>query len=215
MILDARELCVLSMWEQIRNIIMSRHYEKWREAEDKWRGTICPKIRQKLRKNEDWAANCTATPAPVLGMGVFQVVSNQKNYIVELEMKSCTCKRWQLTGIPCCHVIACLRHERVRPDLMVETCYELKTYIEAYNCSIYPIADRSEWTKTNGPDILPPYYEKKCGRPKRSRRKNPEELADGTKLSKHGVKMHCGYCRDPNHTRRNCTMWKADVAREE
>ena len=57
---------------------MNRHYEKWREAEDKWRGTICPKIRQKFRKNEDWAATCTTTPAPVEGMRVFQVVSNQK-----------------------------------------------------------------------------------------------------------------------------------------
>ena len=98
---------------------------------------------------------------------------------------------------------------------MVESCYDVQTYIQAYNGNIYPVADRTEWRKTNGPDILPPYYEKKCGRPKRSRRKNPEELEDGTKLSKHGVKMHCGYCRDPNHTRRNCSKWKADVAREE
>ena len=26
--------------------------------------------------------------------------------------------------------------------------------------------------------------------------------------------MHCGYCRDPTHTRRNCAKFKADVATE-
>ena len=97
---------------------------------------------------------------------------------------------------------------------MVASCYKLTTFVQAYNCDIYPVGDRSEWTKTHGPDILPPYYEKKCGRPKKSRRKTPEELADGTKLSKHGVKMHCGYCRNPSHTKRNCIKYKEDIAAE-
>ncbi|KAK1666164.1 hypothetical protein QYE76_054323 [Lolium multiflorum] len=123
----------------------------------------------------------------------------------------CVLSMWEQIS----HVISCLRHERMRPDLMVASCYQLETYVQAYSYNIYPISDKSEWTKTNGPDILPPYYDKKVGRSKWSRRKNPEELADGTKLSKHGVKMHCGYCRDPNHTKRNCGKYKADVAREQ
>ena len=215
MILDARELCVLSMWEQIRCTIMNRVYEKLREANDKWAGTLCPKIRQKLRKNQDFAASCFATPAPVQGMGVFEVVSNQNTYVVELSKRECTCRRWQLTGIPCSHVLSCLKHERIKPDLMVASCYKVHIYVEAYMCNIYPVRDKTKWIRTNGPDILPPYYDKKIGRPKKSRRKNPKELADGTKLSKHGVKIHCGYCRDPNHTRRNCAKFKADVLSEQ
>ena len=115
---------------------MGRHYEKLKEANTKWVGTLCPKIRQKLRKNIDWAATCTTTPAPVEGMGVFQVMSNQKQYIVELQMKSCTCRRWQLTGIPCSHVISSFRHERVKPEVMVDRCYDVTTYVEAYNSNI-------------------------------------------------------------------------------
>jgi hypothetical protein len=138
---------------------MNKFYEKLREATEKWVGTLCPKIRQKVRKNTYYVANCTTIPAPVQGMGVFEVTSNQRTYIVELNMRSCTCRRWKLTGLPC--------------------------------------------------------REPKVGRPKRSRKKNPEELADGTKLSKHGVKMHCGYCRDRNHKKRNCGKYKANVAREQ
>ena len=41
---------------------MNRFYEKLKEVEEKWVGTICPKIRQKVRKNTNFAANCTKTP---------------------------------------------------------------------------------------------------------------------------------------------------------
>ncbi|KAL2512462.1 SWIM-type domain-containing protein [Abeliophyllum distichum] len=38
----------------------------------------------------------------------FQVRHNAGNALlaVDLRVKTCTCRSWQLTGIPCCHVIA-------------------------------------------------------------------------------------------------------------
>jgi hypothetical protein len=84
-------------------------------------------------------------------------------------------------------------------------------YFLAYEKSVTPCRDRSEWTRTNGPDVLPTYYEKEVGRPKRCRRKMPEENERGTKISKHGVKMHCSYCKSPNHTKRNCAEYKSDL----
>ena len=46
-ILEARELPILSMLERIKNQIMTRHYNKQKEAEN-FVGTVCPKIRKKL-----------------------------------------------------------------------------------------------------------------------------------------------------------------------
>jgi hypothetical protein len=51
LILDARELPVLSIFEKIRSQIQHRHYTKRKEANEKMEGTITPKIRDKLRKN--------------------------------------------------------------------------------------------------------------------------------------------------------------------
>ncbi|KAM0824084.1 hypothetical protein ACQ4PT_070442 [Festuca glaucescens] len=67
-----------------------------------------------------------------------------------------------------------------------------------------PLRDQSEWAKTNGPDVQPPLYEKKVGRPKKNRRKNLEEIEGGTRLSRAGVTVHCGYCKDPGHNRTDC-----------
>jgi hypothetical protein len=71
-----------------------------------------------------------------------------------------------------------------------------------------------EWTKVDGPEIKPPFYEKVVGRPRKSRRKAPEEKNGGTKLSKHGVQIHCGYCKGPGHNRAGCDVLKADMLAE-
>jgi len=39
-----------------------------------------------------------------------------------------------------------------------------------------PCSDNTNWMKMNGPNIQPPIYEKKIGRPPKSRRKQPHEI---------------------------------------
>lgn len=198
------------MLERVVSQIMTRYYENEKHARENWVGQICPKIKKKLDKNAEYATDIVPKPA---GMGVFKVGSlNSENiYIVELNLRACSCRRWQLTGIPCSHVIACLRHENINPERMVSTCYSIQTYMQAYVTCIRPVRDMREWTKVNGPEIKPPFYEKVVGRPKKSRRKAPEEKKEGTKLSKHGVQIHCGYCRAPGHNRAGCSILKAEL----
>lgn len=205
MILEARELPIMSMLENIYEQMMTRNYNKSKEALQDWSGQICPKIKDKLNKNVEWSADFFASP---FKQGVFKVTRQEAVYIVELNLRSCSCRRWQLTGIPCTHACACFRNDRLKPEQFVSHCYSIHTYMQAYGSMIRPVRDKLEWTKTNGPAVQPPYYEKVVGRPKKSRRKSPEEKADGTKLSKHGVIIHCGYCRDPGHNKSGCPRLK-------
>ena len=140
-ILEAKELPVMSMFERIKSQIMHRHMTKKKEALQKWSGNITPKIIDKLRKNVELSAHCHPEES---GMGVFGVFSNEKTYIVELNMHTCTCKRWQLTGIPCSHACACCRHERIRIESMVSSCYSVQTYLCAYGVQVYPTRDKDE-----------------------------------------------------------------------
>jgi len=45
-ILEAREMPILSMLEQIKGQLMSRFYKKQREVGEEWQGPICPKIKE-------------------------------------------------------------------------------------------------------------------------------------------------------------------------
>ncbi|EEC80685.1 hypothetical protein OsI_23109 [Oryza sativa Indica Group] len=67
--------------------------------------------------------------------------------------------------------------------------------------------------KVNGPEVKPPIYEKKVGRPPKSRRKAPHEVQgkNGSKMSKHGVEMHCSYCKEPGHNKKGCPLRKAGL----
>ena len=201
----------MSMFQKIHSQLMHRYYTKRKEAIEKWSGHLTPKIRDKLRKNTEFANNCEVAAS---SFGMFAVQSFEKDYVVELNLRACTCRRWQLTGIPCSHTIACLRSERIKPESMVSSCYTLKTYMEAYGEQIFPLRDKEAWEPVDACPILPPLYEKCVGGRKKNRRKQPEESEDGTRLSKHGAIMHCGYYRQTGHKRGNCQKQMEALARE-
>lgn len=151
------------MLERIKQQVMTRYYNKQKELEEQMQGQICPKIRKKVLKNAEASNYCYALPA---GQGVFQVQSREMQYIVDLTAKQCECRRWQLTGIPCNHAISCLRHERVPPESVLPDCYTTSAFKKAYGFNVWPCTDKSSWEKVNGPEIKPPIYEKKVGKPK-------------------------------------------------
>ena len=206
-ILEAREMPILSMLEQIKGQLMTRHYTKQKEVGEEWLGHTCPKIRKKLNNNIEWASTCYVMPS---GEGIFQVQDRDYQFIVDIKEKKCECRRWDLTGIPCAHAISCLRHERIAPKSMLPECYSTTSYLLAYGQHIRPCRDKSTWDKVAATEILPPIYEKKVGRPPKSRKKQPHEFQgpQGPRLSKHGVTMHCRYCGDAGHNKKGCTLRK-------
>jgi len=195
-ILEAREMPILSMPQRVKQQLMTRYFSKQKEYEG-FVGTICPKIRKKVAKNAEFANVCYALPA---GQGIFQVHERDKQYIMDIRSKECECRRWQLTGIPCQHTISCLRHERIPQESVVHECYSVQAFQRAYENIILPCKDMETWERVNGPQVLPPVYEKKVGRPPKSRRKQPHEVqgGHGPKMSKHSVIIKCGYCKVEN-----------------
>jgi hypothetical protein len=178
-------------------------YNKNKESV-KWPGPICPKIKKKVEKFAELASICYVTPA---GEGIFKVDSQGRAYIVDLMTQTCTCRRWDISGIPCHHSIACFRHEKITPEDMVSPWYSIDSFKRAYSNIIRPCRDRREWQKTYGINVDPPAYDKKVGRPSKNRRKAPHELEHhmgGKKMSRHGVIMHCSYCGGPGHNIGGC-----------
>ena len=130
------------MFEKIKCHLMTRHYNKMKDLSDEMEWSFCPKILKKLERNAEFANICYALPA---GQGVFQVLVKEYQHIVDIKAKTCSCRRWQLTGISCCHAISCLRHERIPPASVLPFCYSIEAYNNAYGNSIWPCRDKSEW----------------------------------------------------------------------
>jgi hypothetical protein len=132
---------------------------------------------------------------------------------VDIIAKTCDCRRWNLIGIPCHHAISCLRHERIPAESVLPSCYSVDAFGEAYGFNIWPCRDPTLWEKVDEIEIKPPVYEKKVGRPTKSRRKQPFEVQgrNGPKLSKHGVHITCGHSKVPDHNSKGCQLKKDGI----
>lgn len=110
--------------------------------------------------------------------------------------------------------IACMRQENMNPVGRVHPCYSVDTYWKVYAHILLPLRDESEWSRVvNCPTIGPPKYDKKVGRKKKNRRKQPEEKPTnaGVKMSKHGTIIHCSHCGKSGHNRGGCGAFKAGI----
>jgi hypothetical protein len=202
-ILQARELPVLSMLDNIFHKICNRMVTKDDES-DKWHGTICPKIKKEVEKATELAKACRVK---VAAADLFHVWSGEyeREYNVDLKARTCDCNRWQLSGIPCHHAIACCRTMRKDPDQYVHSCYSIEAYKRAYAYKLVPPRARVFWEKQPGMQIHPPLYTKVMGRPKKNRKKTPEEVItkDGAKtLTRGGLTMHCSICGKADHNKK-------------
>ena len=101
MILKSRDKPILAMLEWIRVRLMTRLYTK-KEGIQKYAGKLCPSIQDRLEKLKVESKPFSATPA---GSFLYEVGSQYERHVVDLVKKTCSCRSWDLNGIPyiICH----------------------------------------------------------------------------------------------------------------
>ncbi|PRQ20047.1 putative transcription factor interactor and regulator CCHC(Zn) family [Rosa chinensis] len=203
-IFDARGKPPVSMFEEIRGKLMKR-IQLRREKMQSMVGNICPKPRDILEKNKvKGAADCI----PNLNGGDICEVENiegSKN-VVDLNARTCTCRRWELSGVPCKHAVSAIYHKRHSPEDYVADCYLIKTYMSIYDNLIQPINGMEMWSRSEEACILPPQYSRQPGRPKTVRRRDASEklAGNGTKLGRIQKSLKCGNCGRVGHNVKTC-----------
>lgn len=50
--------------------------------------------------------------------------------VVDLFLRTCTCRKWDLTGIPCYHACACITFKNDPWDIHVRDCYKKEMYMK-------------------------------------------------------------------------------------
>jgi hypothetical protein len=133
------------------------------------------------------------------------------SYTIDLQKKTCSCRRWDLSGIPCWHACSALRHDQISPESYVSACYSTEKFCKAYEHIIWPCRDVKEWEKVDAMTIKAPKFVQKVGRPQKNRRQQPEEKEGKNgqkKMSKHGAIIHCSYCGLPGHNKGGCSDYK-------
>ncbi|XP_074569300.1 uncharacterized protein LOC141825940 isoform X1 [Curcuma longa] len=185
-----RELSVVHMFDAIIGKL-GEIIEERRAAYNTWAGPLTPVMEQKLQKEMVKARKLNVLCSSDT---VFEVRGNAI-FVVNIGSWECTCKRWQISGLPCLHAIAafnrveknvydyCLRYFRIE-------CYQL-----AYSESIHAIPNIESIDFFSGASSYPPPTRRPPGRPRR-KRFNPNKITTALRL--------CSRCKIAGHNKATC-----------
>ncbi|KAG5610990.1 hypothetical protein H5410_022271 [Solanum commersonii] len=200
-IVSPRHKSIITMLEEIRHKIMNRHVDMRRFA-NTWITNVSPMARLVLEENKDISKRCKVLWN---GDSGFEISEGNTRFIVDQVRRTCTCRSWQLRGIPCPHAVCAFYHLDQEPENEIESWYRHEVFLKAYQYSIQPIPNMKMWPESNNPSIEPPEVKPMPGRPRRCRRKQKDEPRKKYgKLSKKGVKMTCSRCHQLGHNKSAC-----------
>ena len=171
MILDVRNKPIRTMLEGIRNKLMVK-YSGTRAKAQRTRWEITPTYTQAVAESKKWSRDCTARNCDV---GLWQVTSASRVLAVNLVERTCTCRKWDVTGIPCNHAVAAIIKVEQQIEDYVHDFFKKPLYQETFKHVIYPVPGPEDWTRTDATDIDPPVFRDKPGRKQTKRRRGQFE----------------------------------------
>lgn len=202
-ILDVRKKPIRTMIEGIKDKMMIRNNEK-RLGAVKARWQITPHFTEQLelaKKSSRW---CTPRISDV---GLWQVTNakGDATHSVNLVDRTCGCRRWDVTGLPCNHACSAIIKAKQAPEQYVSPFFKKPMYVAAFEPIIYPVPGQHDWPKTETPDIIPPVFHITKGRKQEKRRKGKFEVPKPKETSRMGT-ITCSNCHLQGHKYTSCTQ---------
>jgi hypothetical protein len=134
----------------------------------------------------------TMAEVPVKGGSGFKCVVN-------LEARTCTCREWQVSGIPCKHVVAFITALPDDLEKHVDMYYSVQKFRAAYEALIPAMPDKSQWSQSDhGFFMHPPLLKSIAGRRRKEKKKGCGSST--TKKESH----QCPICKRYDHFWYNC-----------
>ncbi|KAL5700412.1 hypothetical protein ACHQM5_025856 [Ranunculus cassubicifolius] len=194
---EAHELPITQLVDAIRSRIMELIYTR-RVDSDHWLTRLTPSVEEKLQKETLKARSLQVLFSPGTTYEV-RGDSNQ-NQVVDIDRWDCTCKEWQITGLPCSHAIAvCICLGR-NPYDYCSRCFTTESYRLTYVESINPVAEVDNPVEKDSPPgimkVTPPPTRRAPGRPK-MKRAGSNQLVIKRQLQ-------CSKCKCLGHNKTTC-----------
>ncbi|KAJ9538843.1 hypothetical protein OSB04_031576 [Centaurea solstitialis] len=200
-ILKVRTKPIITMLEAIRAILMER-MERMRRISASRSHDICPvvikRIEAAMRSQRYWQV----LPG---GPMVFEVRQQSDAFIVDEFKKTCSCRMWQLSGIPCLHAVTAICYINKNPQDYVPDWFRRVKYAKTYASHICAVQGINQWPPNELNKPLPPKPRTMPGRPEKKRKRAIHEPAPHVgRVSKVGTVITCKICGGEGHNRNGC-----------
>ncbi|XP_019085606.1 PREDICTED: uncharacterized protein LOC104699035 [Camelina sativa] len=167
-------------------------------------GLCTPYVARFLAKEHDKASECQVHPST---NGCFEVTLDGDKHRVSLQNMTCTCKKYQICGIPCEHAYGVILKRTLSADDYVCQWFRTAMWRLNYTNGITPQRGARHWPSTLGENVHVPPEPPQPGRKKITKadkkRKPGVNESPVKKKPKHKKRiMHCGICGSDQHNRR-------------
>ncbi|XP_010532980.1 PREDICTED: uncharacterized protein LOC104808850 [Tarenaya hassleriana] len=198
----ARLLPIIDMLEDIRRQTMMRISKRLGET-SKCVTEFTPFAMGELEAAREKIGYCVVIAS---GHKRYEVLNHGMSYTVDLNAKTCPCRQWDVTGIPCNHALAVINQRREGLSDYVSDYFSKAKWVATYRQNINPVNGSLFWRKSGKKPIVVPKTRNMPGRPKKfKRKKDPHESPSKRgKITKHGRKMTCSQCRQVGHNAKTC-----------
>ncbi|KAK1562791.1 hypothetical protein Q3G72_017173 [Acer saccharum] len=183
-------------------MVISR-FQLRKEEYGRWGNGIPPAVNKKIKEN---SVECRILRTLHSGQGKYEMLGLNRAYTANLNDKRCECGQWQVSKVPCCHVLAGIRHHfgvngnHSSLEEFIDPALSKAAYLRTYNYMIHHIPDLCVWGDHVRAPIQPPHLKRKLGRPKLLRKRESTEKPKAVRSGS----VVCGKCKLPRHNSRTC-----------
>ncbi|XP_050111795.1 uncharacterized protein LOC126590369 [Malus sylvestris] len=188
---DARKLPIIALADHLRGILQEWFNER-RNTASSWNSTFTKWAEEKVHKNQNRGLLSS------INHYALQVHEADLYHIVDLNAKSCTCRRFDLDQLPCVHATAACRIRNTSVYIMCSKFYTANAIMLAYAEPIWPVGNKSEWSvpeEVHNRVVLPPIRQVVSGRRKTNRIPSQGEEK---------IVKKCSRCGGTCHNRQTC-----------
>ncbi|XP_034706920.1 uncharacterized protein LOC117930390 isoform X2 [Vitis riparia] len=191
---EAHELPITQMVDVIRGKIMELFFTR-RTDSNQWMTRLTPSMEEKLEKE-----TVKVRPLQVLlsGGNTFEVRGDTIE-VVDIDHWDCSCKGWQLTGLPCCHAIAVISCIGQSPYEYCSRYFTTESYRLTYSESVHPIPNVDRPMEKDSSlvavTVTPPPTRRPPGRPTTKRFGSQEVVKR---------QLQCSRCKGVGHNKSTC-----------
>ncbi|GJS98142.1 transposase, MuDR, MULE transposase domain protein [Tanacetum coccineum] len=194
---DVREVPITNLMEWYRQLVQNGIVDVGKNIKvhgplDELSPWATAKMRKKMQKSINWVVVGIETGK------VYEVDDHRRVETVELCNGTCTCRKWQVSGLPCGHVLAICRVYGLTDCNGLAKRWFMRTALKGtYQELVYPVGEVSSWQIPNNlPVVKPPVMSKPAGRPKSTKRIRSQ--------GEEPVTVRCGRCGARGHNRQGC-----------
>lgn len=219
-ILEHRDKSIITLLEGIKHYITKR-ITKQKNLLQGYDGIINPRFQLVIEKNKKHAQGWTPTWHGNDDLSIFGATNGIETYYINLKNETCSCRKCDLSGIPCCHVITCIWNIKKQPEnyvveyyrytsdfeffnyvlvcivCIIEFVYDFfrkLTFQKIYSNIVFPTNEPELWPIIDHVPIYPLVMRQSIGSPKKLRNKENDDPKNPHVLSRRLATITCKKC---------------------